>query len=746
MWRVLPVILILLLAPLSPAHADCTSPAKTAGEIIVNTDNAVLQYCNGTDWVAMGPPVSGPTGCPDVGDLCADGSYYIGDVSGSSIYAAANDESGTYAWGEYYTGPFSTTDGVSNTDELVNVSTQDHAAAEACRAKGDEWYLPAKDELNLLWNGGSPIAGVNTSGGYYWSSTGYDSTQAWSQRFSDGFQSSGNDQYNAYRTRCVKRLSQSASCTNPVAASGKIIYNADSHQMQYCNGSTWVAMGPAGSDPCDPANSPAPGQVCDDGAVYAGLSSDGNIEMYTTPADAGQYPWNNGNSSGYTTTSQTSATTGETNTNNLITIDSDSGVVGTQPHQAAQYCADLSAHGQTDWYLPAKDELNVLYTNRAAIGGFNTSGSPPAGNYWSSSEDSNDRAWGQRFSDGNQSNYGKATLPSVRCVRKGYVGGGGSPVTVFLTSGTSWTVPADWNSSNNTIEVIGGGGAGEDTNGGGAYSKATNVTLTPSSSVAYAVGAGGAVSSGNGGDTYFCNSASNCASIAGTAVIGGAKGGAGSTGTNGGAGGAAASGIGAVKYSGGSGGNGNVDSETGGGGGGAGGPNGNGGNGGNGPTDWSDDYGGGGGGGGGGTNGTNGAGSGGDGGNNYLGSGGATSNGGNGTNGGGGGGNCGDGGSGGAGTEWDATHGSGAGGGGGGFCGGGSTGGNGGGYGGGGGGGGESVSAGGAGGQGLIVVTYAPASGGSGCSNPAGIAGEMLYNSSYNVLQYCNGTSWIGIE
>jgi hypothetical protein len=37
---------------------------------------------------------------------------------------------------------------------------------------------------------------------------------------------------------------------------------------------------------------------------------------------------------------------------------------------------------------------------------------------------------------------------------------------VFLTSGTSWTVPNDWNSSNNTIGVIGGGGSGAGTNGG----------------------------------------------------------------------------------------------------------------------------------------------------------------------------------------------------------------------------------------------------------------------------------------
>jgi hypothetical protein len=31
---------------------------------------------------------------------------------------------------------------------------------------------------------------------------------------------------------------------------------------------------------------------------------------------------------------------------------------------------------------------------------------------------------------------------------------GGAPKTIFLTSGTSWTVPSNWNSSNNTIECI----------------------------------------------------------------------------------------------------------------------------------------------------------------------------------------------------------------------------------------------------------------------------------------------------
>jgi hypothetical protein len=39
--------------------------------------------------------------------------------------------------------------------------------------------------------------------------------------------------------------------------------------------------------------------------------------------------------------------------------------------------------GYSDWYLPSKDELDKLYNNRAAIGGFATSGDAA---YWSSSQ------------------------------------------------------------------------------------------------------------------------------------------------------------------------------------------------------------------------------------------------------------------------------------------------------------------------------------------------------------------------
>ena len=156
--------------------------------------------------------------------------------------------------------------------------------------------------------------------------------------------------------------------------------------------------------------------------------------------------------------------------------------------------------------------------------------------------------------------------------------GPAATTTIFLTSGSSWTVPADWNPSNNSIHVIGGGasGGGRYGGGGGAYSRINNISLTAGASITYAVG-------GTSGTTYFngtsCGTASVCA-------VGG-------SGTSGGS---ASSGVGAVRYSGGSGGTYSA-SLGGGGGGGAGGPSGNGGAGGNSQSSGIAFYGGGGGGG-----------------------------------------------------------------------------------------------------------------------------------------------------
>ncbi|MEK6628082.1 MAG: glycine-rich domain-containing protein, partial [Bdellovibrionota bacterium] len=83
-------------------------------------------------------------------------------------------------------------------------------------------------------------------------------------------------------------------------------------------------------------------------------------------------------------------------------------------------------------------------------------------------------------------------------------------VNVFTVTDASWSVPLNWNSSNNSIECIAGGGGGSSDGGnggagggGGAYSKTFNTTLTPGvSTLNIQIGAGGA---GTGGDSSVAN-------------------------------------------------------------------------------------------------------------------------------------------------------------------------------------------------------------------------------------------------
>ncbi|MBU0801261.1 MAG: DUF1566 domain-containing protein, partial [Alphaproteobacteria bacterium] len=207
-------------------------------------------------------------------------------------------------------------------------------------------------------------------------------------------------------------------CSLPNGVGGDVIFTSADNIVQYCDGDQWRGVGY--KDSCT-----TPGQTCDDGSIYAGLSPDGGVKMYTTPADEGLFSWND-SSTNWTDLAmqncvvtspgtQNSCQTGEDNTDLLVGL-------GTSPtpapYVAARHCDALVAHGKDDWYLPAQDELNVLWANRMAIGGFDLSGSFPAGVYWSSSEFDNVSAMNQAFNAGAQNPDAKRFELSVRCVRK----------------------------------------------------------------------------------------------------------------------------------------------------------------------------------------------------------------------------------------------------------------------------------------------------------------------------------------
>ena len=75
------------------------------------------------------------------------------------------------------------------------------------------------------------------------------------------------------------------------------------------------------------------------------------------------------------------------------------------------YCADYTVGQYDDWYLPSKDELNQLYQQQTAIGGFEGDW------YWSSTENDSRYAWVQDFNFGNQNYSYKDATFYVRAVR-----------------------------------------------------------------------------------------------------------------------------------------------------------------------------------------------------------------------------------------------------------------------------------------------------------------------------------------
>jgi hypothetical protein len=87
-------------------------------------------------------------------------------------------------------------------------------------------------------------------------------------------------------------------------------------------------------------------------------------------------------------------------------------------HDAIAGAANSNSGGYEDWYLPSREELELMYNTignggpEGNIGGFETN------RYWSSSEFNVDNAWSVKFFNGNTSNYPNFNTFRVRAIRK----------------------------------------------------------------------------------------------------------------------------------------------------------------------------------------------------------------------------------------------------------------------------------------------------------------------------------------
>lgn len=184
------------------------------------------------------------------------------------------------------------------------------------------------------------------------------------------------------------------------------------------------------------------------GGYYAGqISTAGtgvaDFYLIVAPLSSGQSSGKQWKTSNTSTAGTSSSIDGPTNSANM----------NDASHPAAQFCEGLSIGGFSDWYMPAKNELEICYYNLKPTSGANntgyginpnavpsrgsgyTSGTPgitsasdfqsggaqafSAVEYWTSTEFSSGSALGQIFDNGTQYNEAKTyTGFLVRAVRR----------------------------------------------------------------------------------------------------------------------------------------------------------------------------------------------------------------------------------------------------------------------------------------------------------------------------------------
>ena len=263
----------------------------------------------------------------------------------------------------------------------INMVTQDNTAGFAgtiCASHEknhggttyDYWFLPSRDELALMYanlhNQATPVGDFGSV--YYWSSSEDSSNDARWHSFSSGSQGS-NSKGNGYRVRAVRSFTSSDSyqLRDRGPADGWIFYRED-------NGTgTWTYLEAEDQD-------------------------------FPIGSAAATYHWSN--------VTDTLVPLGEitgTGKSNTLYIIAQPG----HTESAAQVCGDYTLNGYNDWFLPSKDELNLMYVNLRleSVGGFGSD------YYWSSSEVDSNLVNRQYFDDGDQGFNNKDIDSRVRAAR-----------------------------------------------------------------------------------------------------------------------------------------------------------------------------------------------------------------------------------------------------------------------------------------------------------------------------------------
>lgn len=229
---------LFLLLP-NAARADCVNPAGVEANIIYNKAYRVYQFCDGTDWMSMAAGIryvtggNPPTDCPNVGDVCSDGTVFAGLDGGVPLYvprcdagmawngSACTGGRGSYPWNNGNASGYVAT-GATNNNGALNTATliatdsdsvtagvQPHQAAQYCADAiyngKDDWYLPSKNELGILCGNRVAIGNFSIGTDHYGSSSEINTTGTWNYRFDTCLLYGGSSKDAQIKIRCVRR-------------------------------------------------------------------------------------------------------------------------------------------------------------------------------------------------------------------------------------------------------------------------------------------------------------------------------------------------------------------------------------------------------------------------------------------------------------------------------------------------------------------------------------------------------------
>jgi len=316
--------------------------------------------------------------------------------------------------------------GRENTNAIVAQNGEGKFAAKfvdefSANGKSD-WFLPSRDELDVVYNASITVGAPKVLPVPYWTSSENSAKYAWYQLFQDGTQftdenkvgqSNGNKQLRKSQVHVGSGFPSLpfhmvAMRSFPAGVGVKPVASAISLTGNSCTNEGPCSVGDIG---------PAGGIVFYDAGPRS--SGDRYFEVGPVETEVAGVPWklltfNDRQTPLYPGTASASAKVqrvlakafgmGEANTSKIVQRYRG----GNYP---ARYASTLVFGGFDDWYLPSKEEVRLVYRDLGAS-------TPRLGNfgksfYWTSSEYDLNNAWTVNFKDGQEFDREKWLVPNA---------------------------------------------------------------------------------------------------------------------------------------------------------------------------------------------------------------------------------------------------------------------------------------------------------------------------------------------